>query len=151
MAFSGTGKVWMNGKIVDWADATVEATAKTATVNTENERRDGHLKSDDFFNAEKFPEMKFVSTAFEKVGENKYKIKGNLTIRDITKEVVFDAEILGTINDSRMGTRVGWKATTEVNRFEFGLKWNRAIEAGGLVVGETVKIIINLELIKPTT
>jgi polyisoprenoid-binding protein YceI len=132
----------------DWTDATVEAVVQTASINTDNERRDADLRSDNFFNAEKFPEMKFVSTAFEKVGEKKYRIKGNLTIRDVTKEVVFDAELLGMINDPRAGTRVGWKATTQINRFDFGLKWNRMIETGGLVVGETVNISVMLELIK---
>ncbi|HEY5614567.1 MAG TPA: YceI family protein [Bacteroidota bacterium] len=132
----------------DWSDATVEAVIKTASINTDNERRDNHLKSDDFFNAEQFPEVKFVSTGFEKTSENTYKIKGNITIRDITKPVSFDAEILGTLNDKQMGVRTGWKATTEINRFDFGLKWNRATEAGGLVAGEKVRITINLELIK---
>jgi polyisoprenoid-binding protein YceI len=132
----------------DWTDATVEAVAKTASINTDNERRDADLRSDNFFNSERFPEMKFVSTAFEKVGDKKYKIKGNLTIRDVTKEVVFDAELLGMINDPRVGTRVGWKATAQINRFDFGLKWNRMMETGGLVVGETVNITILLELIK---
>lgn len=132
----------------DWTDTRVEAVAKVASINTDNERRDADLQSDDFFSAEKFPEMKFVSSSFEKVGDNKYKIKGLLTIRDVTKEVVFDGEILGTINDPRMGTRVGWKATTQINRFDFGLKWNRMIETGNLVVGETVTIVINLQLIK---
>jgi polyisoprenoid-binding protein YceI len=132
----------------DWTDATVEAVAQTASINTDNERRDADLRSDNFFNSEKFPEMTFVSTAFEKVGEKKYNIKGNLTIRDVTREVVFDAELLGIINDPRAGTRVGWKATAPINRFDFGLKWNRMIETGGLVVGETVNITIMLALIK---
>lgn len=134
----------------DWTDATVEAVAQTASINTDNEQRDADLRSDNFFNSEKFPEMKFVSTSFEKVGDKKYKIKGNLTIRDVTKEVVFDAELLGMINDPRAGTRVGWKATAQINRFDFGLKWNRMIETGGLVVGEMVNIIVMLELIKQT-
>jgi polyisoprenoid-binding protein YceI len=132
----------------DWTDTNVEAVAKVASVNTDNERRDADLRSDNFFSAEKFPDMKFVSSSFEKVADNKYKIKGLLTIRDVTKEVVFEGEILGTINDPRMGTRVGWKATAQINRFDFGLQWNRMIETGGLVAGETVTIIINLELIK---
>lgn len=132
----------------DWTDAAVEAVAQTASINTDHERRDADLRSDNFFNSEKFPEMKFVSTAFEKVGDKKYKIKGNLTIRDVTKEVVFDAELLGTINDPRAGTRAGWKAIAQINRFDFGLKWNRMLEIGGLVVGEMVTIVINLELIK---
>lgn len=131
----------------DWSDAAVEGTIEVASINTDNDRRDTHLKSDDFFNAEKFPQVKFTSSSFEKAGENKFKVKGSLTIRDITKEVVFDAELLGRINDQR-GSRVGWKITTQVNRFDFGLKWNRTIETGGLVAGETVTITLNLELTK---
>ncbi len=132
----------------DWTDAVAEATVQIASVNSDNDRRDADLKSDNFFSADKFPEMKFKSTAFEKVGDKKYKIKGYLTIRDITKEVAFDAEILGAINDPRMGIRMGWKVTTQINRFDYGLKWNRTIEAGGLIAGETVTITVNLELIK---
>ena len=135
----------------DWTDAVAEATVQIASVNSDNDRRDADLKSDNFFSADKFPEMKFKSTAFEKVSDKKYKIKGSLTIRDITKEVVFDAEILGAINDPRMGIRMGWKATTQINRFDYGLKWNRTIEAGGLIAGETVTITVNLELIKQTS
>ncbi len=132
----------------DWTDARVETVVKTASINTDHERRDEDLRSDNFFNSEKFPEMKFVSKSFEKVGDKKYRIKGDLTIRDVTKEVIFDAELIGIINDPRAGTRVGWKATAQINRFDFGLKWNRMIETGGLVVGETVNITIMLELIK---
>ena len=135
----------------DWSDAKVEATLKTASIDTDNERRDDHLKKDDFFSAEKYPEITFVSTGFEKVGEEEYKINGNLTIRDITKPLTFDAKITGTLDDSRLGKRIGWKATAEINRFDFGLKWDRMTEAGGLVAGENVKIIVNLELIKETT
>ena len=135
----------------DWSDATVEATAKIISLNSDNERRDNHLKSGDFFDAEKFPEMKFVSTKFEKNADGKFKITGNLTIKDVTKQVVFEGEILGKLTDARMGTRVGWKATTEIDRFEFGLKWDRATEAGNLIAGKTVKITINLELVKQTT
>ncbi|MGH2567558.1 MAG: YceI family protein [Bacteroidota bacterium] len=132
----------------DWTNTKVEAVAKITSINTENERRDADLRSDNFFSADKFPEMKFVSESFEKVGDNQYKIKGHLTIRDITKEVTFDAEHLGTISDRRMGTRAGWKAMASINRFDFGLKWNAALETGGLVAGETVKITVNLELVK---
>lgn len=135
----------------DWTDAVAEATVQIASVNSDNDRRDADLKSDNFFNAEKFPEMKFKSTAFEKVGDKKYKIKGNLTIRDTTKEVEFDAEILGAINDPRMGTRMGWKVIAQINRFDYGLKWSRTLETGGLIAGETVTITVNLELIKQTS
>lgn len=133
----------------DFTDASVEATIKVASINTDNERRDNHLKSDDFFNAEKFPEIKFKSSSFEKVGGNKYKITGDLTIRDVTKKVTFDATYNGSIKGMGGSTVTAWKATLDLNRFDYGLKWNRAIESGGLVVGEIVNITLNLEIVKP--
>ena len=132
----------------DFSDAVIDATIKVASIDTDNERRDNHLESDDFFNAEKFPEIKFRSTSFEKVGENKYNITGDLTIRDITKKVTFDATLNGMLKTSR-GVLAAWKATISINRFDFGLKWNRTIEAGGLIAGETVNITLVLELQKP--
>lgn len=134
----------------DYSDASVVATIKVAGINTDNERRDGHLKTDDFFNAEKFPEIKFKSTAFEKVGENKYKITGDLTIRDVTKKVTFDATYNGAIKAPWGAIVTSWKATTSVNRFDYGLKWNKTIEAGGLIAGDIVTITLNLELNKPS-
>lgn len=139
----------LNATKDDFTDAVVDATIKVASINTENERRDAHLRTDDFFNAEKFPEIKFKSTAFEKVGENRYKITGDLTIRDVTKKVTFDAVYNGSIKGMRGSTIASWKATISVNRFDYGLKWNRTIESGGLIAGDTVNITLNLELIKP--
>jgi polyisoprenoid-binding protein YceI len=131
----------------DFIDASVNAVIKVASINTDNTMRDGHLKSDDFFNAEKFPEIKFVSTAFEKTGENKYKITGDLTIRDVTKQATFDATLGGTLKTDR-GTLAAWSATTTVNRFDYNLKWNKTLETGGLMVGQDVTITLNLELNK---
>lgn len=133
----------------DFTDASVDATLKVASINTDNDRRDTHLKSDDFFNAEKFPEIKFKSAAFEKASENKYKIKGDLTIRDVTKEVTFDAVYNGSIKGMGGSTITSWKVTLDVNRFDYGLKWSRTIESGGLVAGDIVHITLNLELVKP--
>jgi polyisoprenoid-binding protein YceI len=140
--------ITVNASKDDFSDAVIDATIKVASINTDNERRDNHLKSDDFFNAEKFPEIKFKSTSFEKVGENKYTITGDLTIRDIMKKVTFDATLNGMLKTTR-GVLAAWKATISVNRFDFGLKWNRTIEAGGLIAGETVNITLVLELQKP--
>jgi polyisoprenoid-binding protein YceI len=133
----------------DFTDASVDATINVASINTDNERRDNHLKSDDFFNAEMFPQIKFKSSSFEKVGQNKYKITGDLTIRDVTKKVTFDATYYGSVKGMGGATVAGWKATLDLNRFDYNLKWNRTIESGGLVVGETVTITLNLELVKP--
>ncbi len=131
----------------DFSDATISATIAVKSIDTGNERRDGHLKTDDFFNAEKFPAIKFQSTSFEKVGDGHYKIKGNLTIRDTTKEVSIDAVLNGVIPSGK-GMRSGWKATLAVNRFDYGLKWDRTIETGGLVAGATVNLVFNLEFVK---
>jgi len=134
----------------DYSDAVVDASIKVASISTDNDRRDEHLKTDDFFNAEKFPLIKFKSTLFEKVGDNKYKITGDLTIRDVTKTVTFDAVYNGTINAPWGATVSSWKATLAVNRFDYGLKWNKTIDTGGLIAGDTVNITMNLELNKPS-
>lgn len=129
----------------DFTDATIEAVIRVNSISTGVERRDNHLKSDDFFNAEKFPEIRFKSTSIEKTGENTYKIHGDLTIRDVTKRVTFDAILNGVL---KMGdqVRAGWKAILVVNRFDYGLKWNRAIETGGLIAGDMVTITVNIEI-----
>jgi len=132
----------------DFAGSTVEATIQTASVNTDNEARDKHLKSDEFFNAEKFPTIAFKSSSFEKTGKDTYSIKGNLTIRDVTKPVVLEAKFLGAITDPWGNQRVGFKATTSINRFDYGVKWNKTVEAGGLVVSENVDLTFTMELVK---
>jgi polyisoprenoid-binding protein YceI len=123
----------------------IEADIKTTSVNTENEQRDNHLKSDDFFSSSKFPDMVFVSKSVKKVGKDNYKVTGDLTIRGVTKSVVLDTKNNGTIKDPWGNTRSGWTASGKINRFDFGLAWNKAIEAGGLVVGKEVTITINAE------
>jgi polyisoprenoid-binding protein YceI len=129
----------------DYSDAKINFTVDVNSINTDNENRDKHLKSDDFFNAEKFPQMKFESTSFTPLGNNKYKLNGNLTIRDVTKPITFDVTYGGTAN---MGTTVksGFKAKGTINRFDYGLKWDKATEAGGMVVGKDVEIVVNAEL-----
>jgi polyisoprenoid-binding protein YceI len=140
----------VNASKPDFTDAEIDATIKVASINSDNEKRDGHLRTDDFFNGEKFPEIKFKSTSFEKVGENKYEITGDLTIRDVTKKVTFDAIYNGSIKSPWGALVTSWKATVAVNRFDYGLKWNKTIEAGGLIAGDTVTITLNLELTKPS-
>lgn len=132
----------------DFTDAVIEATIKSASISTDNEGRDKHLRSDDFFNAETFPAITFKSTKVEKTGDKTYKIHGDLTIRDVTKKVTFDAVHGGTMKTQR-GTVAGWKATLTINRFDFNLKWDRAIETGGLVVGPDVTITVNAQVRKP--
>lgn len=129
----------------DFNGADVEFTAKTASIDTDNERRDGHLKSDDFFNAEKFPEVKFKGKLVKE--NSKYLLKGDFTMRDVTKTVAFDVAYGGTINTGR-GFKAGFKVTGVVKRFDYGLKWNAALESGNLVVAEDVQIICKIELNK---
>ena len=129
----------------DLSDASIKFSVDVNSVNTDNERRDGHLKSDDFFNAEKFPKMTFVSKSFKPLGGNKYKLTGDLTIRDVTKTVEFDVTYGGQINTGR-GIKAGFKARATIDRLQYGLKYAPALEAGGLAVGKDVEIIVNLEM-----
>ena len=131
-----------------FSDSYIEATIKTASIDTDNERRDNHLRSDDFFNAEKYPEVTFKSTSVKKTGKNTYAITGNLTIRDVTKPVVLNALYRGEIKDQRGTVRRGVKATTTINRFDFGTKWNAAMESGSLIAGEDVEITLLMEFKK---
>jgi polyisoprenoid-binding protein YceI len=129
----------------DFAGSTIEFTAKTASVFTDNEKRDGHLKSDDFFNAEKFPELKFTGTLAKENG--KYVLKGNLTIRDVTKPVTLDVTYGGRVK-AFGGERAGFKVSGKILRKEYGLKFNAALEGGGLVVSDEIEINVKVELTK---
>ena len=132
----------------DFSDAKIEATIKTGTIDTDNEGRDKHLRSDDFFNSEKFPNMTFKSTRIERTGNGTYKITGDLTIRDVTKPVVLETKFNGIVNDPWGNVRAGFKATTTIDRFEFGVKWNKTIESGGLIVGRNVDVTLLFEFNK---
>lgn len=122
-----------------------EFVVKTKTVNTENEKRDEHLRQDDFFNAEKFPVMKLKTKSVKKEGKDKFKWNGELTIRDVTKPVTFDVEYRGQVKDPWGNTKAGFVATGKINRQDFGLKWNKTLDAGGVAVGDEVKIQIDVE------
>lgn len=129
----------------DLTDAKVNFTIDINSIDTDNENRDKHLKSDDFFNAEQFPQMAFKSTSIKKVSGNKYALYGNLTIRNVTKPVKFDVVYGGTAKDGYGNTKSGFKATTVINRFDYNLKWNTLTEAGGATVGKDVTIDMKLE------
>jgi polyisoprenoid-binding protein YceI len=129
----------------DFSNAKISFTVDVNSINTDDEKRDGHLKSDDFFNAAKFPQMNFTSTSFKKIKGNMYTLEGDLTIRDVTKKVRFAVIYGGTVKDPWGNTKAGFKASGKVNRKEFGLKWNAMTEAGGAVVGDDVNMIINAE------
>lgn len=129
----------------DFTDAAVDFSIDINSVDTDSEMRDKHLKGDDFFNAEKYPNMVFKSTSMKKLTGNKYALLGNLTIRNVTKPVKFDVTYGGTAKDGYGNTKAGFKASTIINRFDYGLKWNTATEAGGATVGKDVTIDMKLE------
>ena len=132
----------------DFNNAQLNFTVDVNSINTENEMRDKHLKSDDFFNAEKFPQMTFKSTSFKKTKGNKYALEGNLTIRDVTKKVKFDVTYGGTMKDPYGNIKAGFKTTGTISRKEYGLKWSAMTEAGGAVVGDEVTMILKFEMAK---
>ncbi len=129
-----------NGKVSFEADVT--------SVDTKNEQRDAHLKSDDFFNAETYPKMTFKSTDVQKVSDDEFKLKGDLTIRDVTKPIELKVEFNGKITDPWGKERLGFEITGKINRREYGLKWSAVTEAGGIVVADDVKLQLNVEMIK---
>lgn len=132
------------------ADTKVEATVQLASVTTGDDNRDNHLRTADFFDIENHPTMTFVSTGIVPDGDD-YKLNGDLTIRGVTKPVSFDLEFEGVSGDPWGGTRAGFEAKTEINRKDFGLEWNVALETGGVLVGDKVKIELEVELIAPQT
>jgi polyisoprenoid-binding protein YceI len=138
----------ISSKDDNFTDAAIEVLIDVNSINTDNEKRDAHLKGDDFFNAEKFPQMKFKSKSFKKVSGNKYILSGDLTIRDVTKAVELTVIYNGTIKDPWGNTRAGFKVSGSINRMDYGLKWNQLLESGGAVVGEIVNFTSNLELTK---
>lgn len=132
----------------DFTDAKILFSADVDSIQTGNDQRDNHLKSDDFFNAEKFPKLKFESTAIEQKDDTHYSVKGNLTIRDTSKPVELKAEFGGLQKDFSGQTVAGFELTGKINRKEFGLKWNGVTEAGSIVVSDEVKINIAVEIVK---
>jgi polyisoprenoid-binding protein YceI len=132
----------------DFSGSSLTATIKTASISTDNDRRDNHLRSADFFEVEKFPEMTFKSTSFDKLGGNQFRITGDLTMHGITKSVALETIYNGQEKDSRGTVYAGFKATGRVNRYDFGLKWNVGLEAGGILVSENVDITLNIKMMK---
>lgn len=129
-------------------NAKVNFEADINSITTNNEDRDTHLKSDDFFNAGEFPKMTFESTSFTSTGDNTYELIGNLTIRDITKEVTLDVTHGGTVDDPYGQTKAGFEINGEINRKEFGLTWDAVTEAGSVVVGDKVKLNLNVQVVE---
>ncbi|MDD3465796.1 MAG: YceI family protein [Campylobacterales bacterium] len=123
----------------------LEGSVDTGSIDTDVQKRDEHLKSADFFDVAKYPKMTFVMTKYTQLKGDKAKIAGNLTIKNTTKPVVFDAEVSKAVQDPWGGTRMGIAMNTKINRKDFGLNWNKALETGGFVVGDEVKISVELE------
>ncbi len=121
-----------------------------ASINTRDQKRDEHLRSADFFDAEKYPYMTFQSTRVEVIDDDSAKLHGDLTIKNVTKPVVLDVEYNGSARSPWGTTSFGFNASTTINRKDWGLGWNVALETGGVLVGDEVKIDIELELIKET-
>lgn len=127
----------------------VEANVDVNTISTGDEKRDGHLKSPDFFNVAEFPEMTFRSTRIEKTGDGEFSVTGDLTIHGVTKPVTLKVEeVSEEAKDPWGATRIGASAKTKIKRSDFGLTWNAALETGGLMVGDDVKLDFELEFVK---
>src|SRR5699024_5811223 len=120
------------------------------SISTNNEDRDQHLKSDDFFNAEEHPQLKFESTSVEKTEGQQYRVTGNMTIRDVTNEVELHVLHGGTVSDQYGQTKAGFEVSGSINRKEFGLTWDAVTEAGNVVVGDKIKLQLNVQDRKST-
>jgi polyisoprenoid-binding protein YceI len=131
----------------DLNNSSVEATLKAVSLDTRTDQRDQHLRSADFLDVEKFPEIRFRSTRIQG-DKQSFKLTGDLTIRDVTKPITLDVEFEGQTKDPWGGERVGFSATGKIDRREFGLTWNQALEAGGVVVGNDIKISLEVEAVK---
>jgi polyisoprenoid-binding protein YceI len=129
----------------------MEAEAPVATISTNNPKRDTHLKSADFFDAGKYPTIKFKSSKFEKAGDGKWTMKGDLTMHGVTKEVTWNVDSLtDPMKDPYGLMRRGFSAATKINRKDWGLKWNKALETGGVAVGEDVDVTVDAEMTSGT-
>jgi len=142
-----TGTVEINDK--DITKSKVEVSIDTNSINTNVQKRDDHLRSADFFNVAKFPTMTFVSKKIAQAGKDKLKVTGDLTLHGVTKEVVLDVEGPSKESKDPWGSlRKGATATTKINRKDFGLVWNKALETGGFAVGDEITITLEIEMIK---
>ncbi|MGG9961000.1 YceI family protein [Ferruginibacter sp. SUN106] len=133
----------------DFTKATISFTADTASISTGNEQRDAHLKSADFFDAETYPHLKFAATKYENIDQDgSYDLYGDLTIKDVTKQVKLAVEFGGIAKDPWGNVKAGFTISGKINRKEFGLTWNAATETGGVLVSEEVKIHAEIQLIE---
>lgn len=132
----------------DLTASTLEVTIDASSIDTGVGQRDEHLRSADFLGVDQFPELRYQSKRIDKLGEDHYRVIGDLTIRDVTREVALDVEYGGHGKDPWGNERVAFSAKTAIDRKDFGLKWNQALEAGGLLVGDKVEIDLDVQAVK---
>lgn len=132
----------------DFRTSNFTATIDTSSIYTNNDDRDAHLKSADFFEIEQYPEITFVSTSLKKVDDDEYKLVGDLTIKGTTKEITLDTEFGGFMKDPYGNEKAGFSINGKLSRKDFGLNWNAALEAGGVMVGNEVKITAEVQFVK---
>ena len=142
--FSGTVEIDAD----DPARSSAQVTIQVASVDTRSDDRDAHLRSDDFFATDQHPEMRFVSSSVQPLDQSSFRVSGDLTIRDVTKPVTFDLEYEGTAVDPFGNTRVGFEGQTVVNRKDWGLEWNAALETGGVLVSEKITLEFEVSAVK---
>lgn len=141
-----TGTITTDGE--NFENANIEFTIDVGSIDTDNTDRDSHLKSEDFFAADQYPQITFVGKSMEKAGDNKYKLTGDFTMRGVTKEVTLDVTHNGTVKDPWGNTKAGFTIEGSLDRFDYGLKWSNTLETGGLVVGKEVELEIDVQLKK---
>jgi polyisoprenoid-binding protein YceI len=143
-AFSGTLRL----DAEDPSRSSAEVVVEVASVGTGDEGRDAHLRSADFFDVEQYPEMRFTSTAAESLGGDRYRLTGELTIRDVTRPVALELEYTGSALDPFGNRRAGFEGSTEVSRKEWGLTWNAALETGGILVSDKIKLELDVSAVQ---
>ena len=134
----------------DPTKSNLQLTIQAASIDTRNADRDGHLRSNDFFDMETYPTITFTSTAVEKTGDDTYRVTGDLTIKDVTKSVSVDFEYMGTAKDPFGNERLGLEGTTTINRKDWGVNWNAALDTGGVLVSEKVTLEFEVSAIRST-
>jgi polyisoprenoid-binding protein YceI len=132
----------------DFTNASIRATIDASSIFTNEDKRDGHLKSADFFDAENYKELSFVGSSFKRKSEDEFELTGKLTIKNVTKDVTFAVEFGGINKDPWGNEKAGFSLTGKINRTDFGLNWNAALEAGGVLVSEEVKISAEVQFVK---
>lgn len=132
----------------DFESAKITFNADIDSISTNDEDRDAHLKGDDFFNAEEYPQLKFESSNFDKIGDNNYKVTGDLSIRDVTKKIELDVVHGGTVEDHLGNIKAGFELNGAIDRKEFGLTFSPVTEKGTIVVGDKIKLLMNVQLAK---